>query len=209
VRAFCRRIGVAIELLAGVARSLPRRRAPQAIYGSDGALGVALEPTGVRPKRICGGFPLLRLSRSSSTRSWVMSTCMAWIGVGLASLDPMSPSGAPSRAMPPVGSREVAMAERVGDCREGRRVSVTVSHRKDVKRNEAWREHPGTRQQALVRGWRGRPVTELLVCWLDLSGVRGRRNEQRTRCSEDGQTRSDCHSARWSGSNEHEHEHEH
>ena len=42
--------------------------------------------------------------------SWVISTCIACIGVDLASLEPMSLSGAPTRAMPPVGSRAVAMA---------------------------------------------------------------------------------------------------
>lgn len=65
--------------------------------------------TGVRPKRSCGSFPLLTLSRSSSTMSWVISTCMACIGVVLESLAPMSLSGAPTRAMPPEGSRSVAM----------------------------------------------------------------------------------------------------
>lgn len=43
--------------------------------------------------------------------SWVMSTCMACTGVVLASLNPMSPSGAPTRAMPLIGSRDVAMLE--------------------------------------------------------------------------------------------------
>lgn len=43
--------------------------------------------------------------------SWVMSTCMAWTGVHLASLNAMSPSGAPTRAMPPVGSSCAAMLE--------------------------------------------------------------------------------------------------
>lgn len=46
--------------------------------------------------------------------SWVMSTCIAWMGVGLATLEPMSLSGAPKRAMPPKGSREVAMVRRWG-----------------------------------------------------------------------------------------------
>lgn len=41
--------------------------------------------------------------------SWVMSTCMACIAGELASLDSMSLSGAPTRAMPPAGSRAVAM----------------------------------------------------------------------------------------------------
>lgn len=41
--------------------------------------------------------------------SWVISTCMACTGVVLASLDPMSLSGAPWRAMPPEGSMVVAM----------------------------------------------------------------------------------------------------
>lgn len=41
--------------------------------------------------------------------SWVISRCMAWMGVGLATREPMSVSGAPRRAMPPVGSRAVAM----------------------------------------------------------------------------------------------------
>jgi hypothetical protein len=41
--------------------------------------------------------------------SCVISTCMACTGVVLASLDSMSLSGAPTRAMPPEGSGEVAM----------------------------------------------------------------------------------------------------
>jgi hypothetical protein len=41
--------------------------------------------------------------------SWVISTCMACTGVDLASLDPRSLSGAPTRAMPPVGSSAVPM----------------------------------------------------------------------------------------------------
>jgi hypothetical protein len=41
--------------------------------------------------------------------SWVISTCMACTGVDLASLDPKSLSGAPTRAMPPVGSSAVPM----------------------------------------------------------------------------------------------------
>lgn len=43
--------------------------------------------------------------------SCVISTCMAWTGVVLATREPMSLSGAPRRAMPPVGSSEVAMAK--------------------------------------------------------------------------------------------------
>ena len=58
---------------------------------------------------ICGDFPLLTLSRSSSTMSWVMSTCMACTGGCLPSLSPASLSGAPTRAMPPEESIEVAM----------------------------------------------------------------------------------------------------
>jgi hypothetical protein len=65
--------------------------------------------TGVRPNTICGGFPLRKLSSSSSTKSWAMSMCIAWMGMCLASLDPMSLSGAPWRAMPPVGRWVVAM----------------------------------------------------------------------------------------------------
>lgn len=41
--------------------------------------------------------------------SWVMSTCMACTGGRLSSLSPASLSGAPTRAMPPGGSSEVAM----------------------------------------------------------------------------------------------------
>lgn len=41
--------------------------------------------------------------------SWVISTCMACRVDELASLDPMSLSGAPTRAMPPEGSRDAAM----------------------------------------------------------------------------------------------------
>jgi hypothetical protein len=41
--------------------------------------------------------------------SWVKSTCMACIGGESASLDSMSRSGAPTRAMPPGGSSVVAM----------------------------------------------------------------------------------------------------
>ena len=73
------------------------------------ALGVRRAHTGVRPNKICGGFPDRTLLSSSSTMSWVISTCMAWMGRCLASLDPMSLSGAPWRAMPPVGRRAAAM----------------------------------------------------------------------------------------------------
>jgi hypothetical protein len=72
--------------------------------------------TGVRPKIICGGFPLLALCRSSSTMSWVMSTCMACTGGCLPSLSPASLSGAPTRAMPPEGSIEVAMLVSLAVC---------------------------------------------------------------------------------------------
>jgi hypothetical protein len=41
--------------------------------------------------------------------SWVRSTCMACSGGELVSLDSMSRSGAPTRAMPPGGSSVVAM----------------------------------------------------------------------------------------------------
>jgi len=41
--------------------------------------------------------------------SWVMSTCMACTGVGLASSSPRSRSGAPTRARPRTGSIVVAM----------------------------------------------------------------------------------------------------
>jgi hypothetical protein len=41
--------------------------------------------------------------------SWGMSTCMAWNGVEDWSLDPMSLSGAPTRAMGPAGCRAAAM----------------------------------------------------------------------------------------------------
>jgi hypothetical protein len=41
--------------------------------------------------------------------SWAMSTCMACTGGDEASLVSMSRSGAPIRAMPPVGSRAAAM----------------------------------------------------------------------------------------------------
>lgn len=42
--------------------------------------------------------------------SWVISTCIAWMGVVLATREPMSLSGAPTRAMPRVASSEAAMA---------------------------------------------------------------------------------------------------
>jgi hypothetical protein len=41
--------------------------------------------------------------------SWAMSTCMACTGGRLSSLSRASLSGAPTRAMPPVGRSEVAM----------------------------------------------------------------------------------------------------
>jgi hypothetical protein len=73
------------------------------------ASGEVCTHTGVRPKKICGALPLLTLSRSSSTMSWVISTCMACSGGETASLDSKSWSGAPTRVMPPVGSSAVAM----------------------------------------------------------------------------------------------------
>jgi hypothetical protein len=81
---------------------------------------------------------------------------MAWTGVVLASLDPMSLSGAPRRAMPPVGSRAAAAMRRDGRRREERRrIEVADSHPDGVKGNDAWREHPGTRRHALDRAMRG------------------------------------------------------
>jgi hypothetical protein len=54
--------------------------------------------TGVRPKMICGDLPERALARSSSTMSWVISTCMAG---GEGELGLAWACGAPQRAMPP------------------------------------------------------------------------------------------------------------
>lgn len=92
--------------------------------------------TGVRPKRICGGFPLLMLSSSSSTMSWVISTCMACSG---GSLSPKSPFGIPTRAMPPDGSIVVVM---VG----------VVACRPYGEAREAWSSHPGMLSREAMHG---------------------------------------------------------
>jgi hypothetical protein len=85
--------------------------------------------TGVLPKSICGGFPLLMLSSSSSTMAWVISTCMACIGGGLS---PMSPVWAPTRAMPPAGSIIVVVMVKAG----------VVACRPWGKAEKAWSSHP-------------------------------------------------------------------
>lgn len=54
--------------------------------------------------------------------SCVISTCMACIGADLASLDAMSLSGAPIRAMPPGGSSAVAMLNSKSDFLQERRI---------------------------------------------------------------------------------------
>lgn len=98
--------------------------------------------TGVRPKSICGGFPLLMLSRSSSTMSWVMSTCMACTGGGLS---PMSPFGAPTRAMPPSGSTVIVMFGVLAyRPKEEAERGLEFAPGNAVKGSTAWREHPGT-----------------------------------------------------------------
>jgi hypothetical protein len=124
--------------------------------------------------------------------SWVISTCMAWIGVVLAVLDPMSASGAPRRATPPAGSRAAAMA------RDWRAVDGEGRSRLRSRTQMASRETMhGESTQALdsthwigLRGARHR-ASGVLV-W---SGVREEGRTKRARSSEDGQTRSDCHSA--------------
>jgi hypothetical protein len=121
--------------------------------------------TGVLPKSICGGFPLLMLSSSSSTMAWVISTCMACTGGGLS---PMSPVWAPTRAMPPAGSIIVVVMVKAG----------VVACRPWGEAEEAWSSHPEmslreamhgestrarTGERATRAGVKGRPVTELLV----------------------------------------------
>ncbi|KAH7086604.1 hypothetical protein FB567DRAFT_550083 [Paraphoma chrysanthemicola] len=87
--------------------------------------------------------------------SCVISTCMACIGGELASLAPMSPSGAPTRAMPPVGSSDVPMVSvLVFDLAE-KRIEVSSSHPVAVKGSNAWREHRGTEQSASSAAVRG------------------------------------------------------
>jgi hypothetical protein len=57
--------------------------------------------------------------------SWVISTCMACTGVVLASsLNPMSLSGAPTRAMAPEGSRAAAIMDVLATCLVKRRNEV-------------------------------------------------------------------------------------
>lgn len=56
--------------------------------------------------------------------SWVMSTCMACTGGRLSSLSPASLSGAPTRAMPPGGSSEVAMLVLLASMESKRRNEV-------------------------------------------------------------------------------------
>ena len=87
--------------------------------------------------------------------SCVISTCIAWMGVVLATREPMSLSGAPRRAMPPVGSSEVAMAKIRREVEGAVEVAVEAwsagagvfSHPDEIKGNDAWREHPGTRER--------------------------------------------------------------
>lgn len=121
--------------------------------------------TGVLPKSICGGFPLLMLSSSSSTMSWVISTCMACTGGGLS---PMSPVWAPTRAMPPAGSIIMVVMVKAG----------VEAYRPWGEAEEAWSSHPEmssreamhgestrarTGERATRAGVEWRPVTELLV----------------------------------------------
>jgi hypothetical protein len=87
--------------------SIPKQQ--QQMSTTRQASGDMCTHTGVRPNTICGDFPLLALSRSSSTMSWVISTCMACSGADLASLRAMSLSGAPIRAASQAGSSAVAM----------------------------------------------------------------------------------------------------
>ena len=103
--------------------------------------------TGVLPKSICGGFPLLMLSSNSSTMSWVISTCMACTGGGLS---PMSPVWAPTRAMPPAGSTiVVVMAGGVGvSSVGGGGRGLELAPGDVVKGSNAWREHPGADRRA-------------------------------------------------------------
>lgn len=132
MRVSCRRIGVSVVWSARVAIPFlnnadnydERSQHHEHMRAATKLQGTLRRPTGIFPKRICGSLPLLTLSRSSSTMSWVMSTCMAWMGVVLASLEPMSLSGAPKRAMPPGGSTEAAMARELVDCRRKRRNEV-------------------------------------------------------------------------------------
>ena len=162
------RLVTVLEMLV-VCQPIPRAQStPSQATTASGDEG---ERTGVRPNRIWGGLPLRTLSRSSSTMSCVISTCIAWMGVVLATREPMSLSGAPRRAMPPVGSSEVAMAKI-----RGRRWKVRVrlawsagagviSHPDEIKGNDAWREHPGTRWLAQQQTRRAAVViTEGPVC---------------------------------------------
>ena len=74
--------------------------------------------------------------------SWVMSTCMACTGGGLS---PMSPFGAPTRAMPPDGSTIVIVVGVLAyrPWREAER-GLELAPGDVVKGSNAWREHPGT-----------------------------------------------------------------
>jgi hypothetical protein len=131
--------------------------------------------------------------------SWVMSTCMACTGVVLESLNPTSLSGAPTRAMAPVGSNEVAILESLAAwfierggtrCEARTRMLLggamhgestqALSGASSAAEYEAEARHRGF--WCLVRRWYARG---------------GRRNEQRTRCSEDRQTDQTV-IARWS-----------
>jgi hypothetical protein len=122
--------------------------------------------------------------------SWVMSTCMACTGVVLESLNPTSLSGAPTRAMPPVGSREVAILELLaawliqrGGTRCEARTRMLLG---EAMHGESTQALSGASSAAgyEARGPSQRPWAfgEVLV------SRGGRRNEQRTGCTENRQT---------------------
>ncbi|KAH7390782.1 hypothetical protein DE146DRAFT_142905 [Phaeosphaeria sp. MPI-PUGE-AT-0046c] len=153
--------------------------------------------TGVRPKDICGALPLLTLSRSSSTISCVMSSCMACIGGEWVSLDSMSLSGAPTRAMPPAGSSAVAMmgcwsdvSKRGGSrCQARTRMPLRVA-----MHGESTQALRG--EQAVQTGRVPVSVTEASdVCEAVVSLESDGGANKGPCASEDCQTRSDCHSA--------------
>jgi hypothetical protein len=62
-------------------------------------------------------------------------------------------SGAPTRAMPPSGSRSAAMVRSVGRGGQKQALEAWSSQPEAVKRSNAWREHPGTLRS---RQWRRR-----------------------------------------------------
>lgn len=105
--------------------------------------------------------------------SWVISTCMACTGVELASLDPMSPSGAPTRAMPPGGNCVLAMISALATFPEKRRNEVFTRTRMSLMRTmHGDSTQARSREQAVQTGGGRGPSQELLVVGQALVGLR-------------------------------------